>query len=216
MRVAVCLLTCDRHDYTKVTLESFSRHNELGRFTLLHGDDASSDERISPLARSFGFRTMVRNIIRRGVVATTRDLIAMARARGADWVLLLQNDFETVKPFPWELFHRVAADPGVWCLRLYGEHKNRDGSRPAGTRHKGRGGAPIDWQSYGDGAQVAVAHFSALPSVCKSKLAFDLLTLATTMRGAMVASGGIDLNTVRVTENVVWHIGDERTPDFMP
>lgn len=220
MRVALGLITCERFDYTRRTLETFAAYSDLASFVLLHGDDASSDDRVGPLARSFGFQTL-RNVDRSGVMATQRLVAHEAQAQGCDWTVILQNDWESVRPFPWTLFGVVANDPAVYCMRLYGVQKDR-GERKAGQRHKGKGGADAGWRPYNgpeydwpiEPAEIGSIHWSSPPAATRTDLLVWLLDGAERDRDCRIKSGSLDLMTVRPIENVVYHIGEERTPDF--
>jgi hypothetical protein len=201
--IAVALLTCDRYDYTRQTVESFARHNDLSRFTMLHVDDASTDPRIVPLVQSYGFKTVLRHETRRGWLVSRTRLLRRA-AKRAEWILNLENDIETVRPFPWALFKFAAKDYSISCLRLYGRWKDRERRDACLTRHKATG-EPVKWRPYKgapEASQIAAIHWSAQPSVTRAD---DLLSHH--------RIGGPPLGgwTVRPKKNVTYHIGVERT-----
>lgn len=201
--IAVCLLTCDRVDYTARTLETFAQHNDLDRFLLLHADDGSQDTRNEDLAQSYGFTTVVSHGTRRGWLVTRLRLIRRA-AKRAPWILNLENDIETVRPFPWPLFEYAAKDHGISCLRLYGQWKDRDRQDACLTRHKATG-QPVQWRPYRgapEASQIGFIHWSAQPSVTRAD---DLLSHH---RPGGPPLGGL---TVRPKKNVTYHIGIERT-----
>ena len=215
--VALALLTCERHDYTARTLETLAAHNDLAAFTLLHGDDASADPRIVPLAQRYGFETVARPGERQGVMAMERALAKAAQARGCRWTWLLQNDWESVRPFPWPLFEFVAAEPLVYCLRLYGHQKDR-GARVAGSAHQGKDGADAGWRRLSgapEPVEVGSIHWGSPPAVTRTDLLRWLLKDAAKDRDARLKSGRLDYMTARVVENVVYHIGEEKTPGFL-
>lgn len=202
--IAVCLLTCNRFDYTRVTLESFARHNNLRTFELFHADDYSEDPRILPLVQSYGFRTIVRNRDRGGWLRTRTKLIRLAIKHGAEWILNLENDIETVRPFPWALF-RYAQERvhNFECLRLYGRFKDREKRDVCLSRHK-RTGLDVDWRPLRHApelAQVGQIHWSAQPSVTRARCLWDLHRYGMDLAGM----------TVRPKRNVTHHIGLERT-----
>ena len=202
VQIVVALQTCNRHDYTQWTLESFARHNDMSRFILLHGDDCSDDERVPVLPAEYGFRTVLRTARRHGWLATRRALLEVA-AQMAPWVFLLENDIETVRPFPWALFDFVQQYPDVYCLRLYGQFKGR-GDQPCLTTHKREGHAPVRWRPFRDApvkSQVGRIHWSAQPCVTRSQDVLELHRRGTEPPGL----------TVRVKQNVTVHIGAERT-----
>lgn len=202
-RIAVLLQTCNRLDYTRLTLESFVHHNDPSRFLLLHGDDAS-DEPVVALAQAFGFETVVQNYTRLGVNVTRRALMHAAAARRARWVLMLENDIETLRPFPWELFEFVRKNRQIYCLRLFGAFKDAAKTMACKPTHKWQPGVPIDWRPLRNApekAQVANAHWTPLPAV-------------TRIREAVAIHEGHrpDSLTVRVKKNAMAHVGIERTP----
>lgn len=201
--IGVALLTCDRFDYTARTLSTFAQHNDLSQFGLFHADDASSDRRIRPLVRSFGFRTVVQKKVRQGWRVTRPDLIE-ACARTCQWILLLENDIESARPFPWALMHYVQANPTVYCLRLYGRFKDRARLDPCLTTHKRRGHLPVRWRPFRgapESSQIGEIHWSAQPCVTRRKELLDLHR----------ENIEPDAWTVRVKKNVMHHIGVERT-----
>lgn len=206
MTVAVCLTTCGRYDYTKRTLETFAAFNDLSRFVLLHGDDGSPDRKgMSKLARRHGFATVVENRTRQGWLPTRRALVLRA-ARVADWVLILENDIESIRPFPWPLLRFVAARPSLYCLRLFGEFKGPNRTDPCKTTHQWKGNRQVVWKPlHGapEPAQMASIHWTAQPSVTRSR---ELVALH---RDGIKE---LRMKTARVVSNVTIHIGAERTP----
>ncbi len=205
--IAVCLLTCDRVDYTRVTVESWARFNGGDpRFVLLHGDDASSDLTNCRLAQTHGFDTVVRHRARQGNLALRMALLNHA-VRVADWILVLENDIESIRPFPWPLFDFVRAQRKLSSLRLFGKYKDREHLDPCLTTHKRQGHAPVRWtpaRHAPEPAQVGLIHWTPQPTVTRSE---QLLKLHT---------DGIDPpgRTVRVKSNVMVHIGVQRTKDL--
>jgi hypothetical protein len=201
--IAVALLTCDRFDYTRRTVESFARFNDLKRFKLLHADDASTDPRIVPLVQAHGFKTVLRHETRRGWLVTRTRLLRRA-AKQAAWILNLENDIETAREFPWSLFAYAAKDYSVSCVRLYGRWKDRERRDACLTRHKATG-HPVQWRPFRgapESSQIAHIHWSAQPSVTRVD---DLLSHH---RIGGPPMGGL---TVRPKKNVTFHIGVERT-----
>lgn len=208
--VAVCLLTCGREEYTERTLQSFWECNDRWDFQLLHADDASLSDRNVVLAKGFGFDLVYRARKRSGQMAAFRALVAAADARRCPHVLYLENDWEWVAPFPWDLLAMAAE-----CVRLYGAQKQRDGSRPSGAFLMGTH-RRIEWCStVTSGVEAALAHVGGPPSVIETRRALQLAELES-FKAVSLATGLNPLRTLRPVENVVWHIGDETTAGFVP
>lgn len=215
VRIAICLLTCDRTEYTQRTLQTLAAQNELGRFILLHGDDASQDQAGPDLARAMGFETVVQSRKRRrGVAAMTADLIAAAQRVGAKFVLNLQNDWESKRPVPLSDAAAIFADPQVYCLRMYGAFKSAHGR--AGIHHGGREPLKVvRWAPHVmAGYEVGDIHWGHPPAITRIGHAVKLTAGARCERETRQRSGRITDLTVRVIDNVFSHIGRERTPDF--
>lgn len=216
MRVAICLLTCERYDYTKRTVESLALHNELRAFTLLHGDDASRDNRNREIAEFHGFELVKSPVSRQGVMAMQSRLAAAAADRRCDWTVILQNDWECVRSFPYGLLMTLDRMPDVHCLRLYGRWKER-GARPTGDAHKGKGGKPAGWRPLEcapEAAEIGDIHWGSPPCATRTPVLRWLLAGAERERDVRAKSGEISTLTARVVDNVFWHIGADRTPEF--
>lgn len=204
-RIAVILLTCNRPAYTARTVESFTRYNrDRSRFVLLHGDDASETNENIALAASHGFRTVLRWPERRGTLALRTKMLVKAAAV-APWVLVLENDIESVRPFPWLLFDTIESNERIYSLRLYGRFKDAERLQPCKTSHQWKNDAPVTWsrlKHMPEPAEVADIHWSAQPAVTRS---VDAVALH--RRNARE----LERLTARVVTNVMVHIGTERT-----
>jgi hypothetical protein len=201
--ITVCLQTCDRPELTQRTLESFAAFNDLSRFDLLHADDASADGRNAALARQYGFKTVCQTSERLGVLCVRTALVRAALNHSANWVLHLENDIESVRPFPWDLFAYVKELPFIYCLRLYGRYKDRDKKEKCLETHKRRGHVPVRWRPIRrapESAQVGEIHWSPQPAVTRIQ---ELWSLHRTGQEP-------ESQTVRVKHNVMVHIGMER------
>lgn len=212
--IALCLLTCGREDYTKRTLVSFDALNDMERFTKLHFDDSSAGARNDELAARFCFQSLPKRNARLGVSVATLLLVQEAFLRGIPWTLVLQNDWESVKPFPWHLLQRIHDDDSIWALRLWGRYKDQ-GDPIKDEVHKGKRSTPVEWEPYADGAEIASIHYGAPPTAYRTEMLLRLLAGSSHEREAMRNSGAIDAMTVRVTDNVVYHIGEDKTPGFI-
>ncbi len=221
-QIAICLQTCDRRTYTARTLDTFGIQNQgRGRWMLLHGDDASKEEGICELAQSHGFETVVRHETRRGARATRDALFQAAANAGADWILLLENDWEWVRPFPWTPFEWLIAErPDVYSLRLYGAYKGHNLQAKCATHHLGHAARPtVAWwhpPTAPDALEIAKVHWGAPPAITRTK---ELLQIAGWVRGSRDpgdaaenrVSGKIDQYIARVPDNIVYHIGERPT-----
>lgn len=216
-RVAVCLVTCGRYEYTRRTVATFLQHNDLTLVDAVHADDASADPRLDALAADAGFETVVRHRHRRGAQATRAALVRAAAARGADWVLMLENDWESARPIPWALFDFIRQDASIYCLRLYGQFKERDSRRPCFTKHIGRQNARVQWVPLvgaPEPAEVGEIHWGSPPALTRVAEALWLHEDTASDYAAGVKSGELALCTARVVDNVVYHIGADRTRRF--
>lgn len=207
--IAVCLLTSDRADYTARTVRSFARHNAGDpRMRLFHADDGSRTDENLNLAYAYGFETVVQNSIRRGW-RLSRTALFVHAAKYANWILFLENDIETLRPFPWALFDRVVKTPHVYCLRLYGRFKDQAKTDKCLETHKRKGHIPVEWQAWRhapEASQVGQIHWSAQPSVTRAQ---ELINLH---RTGFEPAG----YTVRVKKNVMSHFGVRRTVETIP
>jgi hypothetical protein len=210
LTVSVCLITCERYEYTRRTVESFARLNDISRFKLLHADDASEDERICAVANEFGFETVCRPAKRQGNMATIRGAVAAA---DTNWVVILENDWESARPFPWHSLQEIAARPAIFCLRLCGAFRDQIGTAFS-PLHVGRNKALANWQPLGSELEVASIHWGNLPAVTRAPELHWLLAGAGREKEVSLRSGKLDLLTARVKDNVFNDIGTLRTPEF--
>lgn len=227
-RIAVCLITCDRPEYTARTVESFRDNNAgtgLGRFELLHADDASTSPENYKLANDAGFVTAITHNTRRGVTRTIADAVGYAHSLGHSHVLVLENDWESARPFPWDLFDYFLAVPVAYTLRLTSQFKEWDeakkcGRRPFGTDHAGRGNKPVRWDALMDApepAEMGMIHWGNPPAVTRVKEALWLLDGTRSEKECREKSGALEVGsdfTIRPAFNVFYHIGAHRTPNF--
>lgn len=218
--IHVVLLTCERVEYTAITLETFLHHNPAphDRFKLWHCDDASTDKRVRHLADEAGFEPLVYTGKRAGVTDMIRRAARKLEHAGAEWMLLLENDWETDRPFPWAVFDAVRARGDVWAMRLYGRFKERGDVRPSGSRHRGRDGADPGWEQFdagGERYEVGAIHWGNPPAVAKVARVAWLHKSAKTEKEAILKSGQIPDKVARVIPNVVYHVGLARTPGFV-
>ncbi len=215
LKFAICFLTCDRTEYTLRTLETLALHNDLSKHILIHGDDASEDQDGPDAARALGFKTLVqsrRN--RRGVSGMTERIIAEARLAGVDAVLNLQNDWEFIRPIPFKDAEEFLTERTTYCMRLYGKMKSTTGQ--CGIHHGGREPRTVvQWQPHEKvGYEIGDIHWGHPPAITLIEEAVYLTKGAWKESVTRIRSGKITKLTVRPIENVVLHIGKERTAGF--
>lgn len=201
--IAVALQTCDRPAYTARTLASFTAMNDRARFVLVHGDDGSTTAENHALAARYGFTTVVRHATRQGMTATRLALVRAAAAL-APWVLLLENDIDFLRPFPWPLFEYVTTHAEVYTLRLFGVYKDAAQTDACLTYRKKYPHTVVHWQPLRgapEPAEIGRIHWTAQPSVTRADLFVALLQ----------TDRDPDARTVRVVSNVTSHFGAERT-----
>lgn len=206
-RLAICLLTSDRVDMTRVTLESLAAQNpNLQDHILLHADDASATLDNSELACAYGFETVYEpRGEKHGPIPALHLMWHRARAMGADWILHLENDQLSVAPLP--------ALDDCDCIRLYGEWKAEDRTDPrsrAGTHIMGTK-ERISWHPYRDGWEVAEAHWGGQASMTRTHHLVEAIAHADRMKTISLKLAR--LLTIRPVENITFHIGVQPTPD---
>lgn len=221
MTVAMLLLTCGRVALTRATVESFSAQNPdaRDRFLLLHADDASPEPEIATLAQAHGFETVVTHATRRGFRTGIAEATAIAAARGADWVVTMDNDMQWVRPFPWRLFDWLTVtQPTIYALRLFGEWKDRAHRERCLNVHLGLGRRAVTWRRLVDApepTEVARIHWGG--PLLATRIA-ELRALQAEpvqagydprgdVRPEIQQSGRIAADIARVVENVAYHIG---------
>ena len=118
MNLTVALLTCDRFDLTKRTVDSLLEYNEVSQWTLLHADDHSLDDRVLPYIRDKGFKTVVANRGDRiGVTRITSQLFD--ECDDTMPLFYLQNDFQSLRPLPLDLVSHCLHREDIGWVRFY-------------------------------------------------------------------------------------------------
>ena len=205
MKLAVCLLTCDRPNYTKTTLESFSLYNPDIRHqprTLYHADDGSTALDNYVLASKYAFTTVWGAKKRTGQGAALNAMWARAAEEGATHILHLENDWQWTAPIP-------APPEEAVCLRLYGAQKARGGPRAATGTRTLPGNELTAWTPLEGGLwERGRTHWAGPPSI--TDVSF-LLPAANGAARIKDITNRLTLDTLRPVENIVWHIGEETT-----
>lgn len=212
MKIALCLLTCDRPELTARTVKSMQEHLPLEMFELFHGDDCSVSARNETIALEAGFRTVVKTNSRAGVSAMWRSLIERARKRKVDAVLMMENDWEWVRTLRFEEICDILEDPEVYYIRFFGVNKER-GGRPCGSTHAAKGFKDPNWRPYRAGWEIGDIHWGYPPNVTRLPEAV-LLSKGTSESQCRTFSGHLSKLCVRPLENYVFHIGEDRTKGF--
>lgn len=225
MRLVIALITKDRADKTEETLRTFNHYNGWCARAVydtycVHGDDGSVTWDNHKLAHTFGFKTIVANDVasQLGAHAMRRRVIQKSiELHDPTHILVLENDWRCVRPLPWNAIEHGFRYDDVYAFRLYGEQKQEDGTRPAGAEHAGRGKADPKWCDInlaGETYEIGDIHFGAPPCIFRAEELVWLHEGTSSDSKSMRKSGQIDKRTVRVKENVFWHIGYDRTPGF--
>ena len=215
--IAVCLLTCGRVELTRRTVHAFEHWHRGIRDDLfcLHADGGPwGDSQIDncDLAHDFGFVTIDRPDERVPQMASFRKLIEEAALKGAEFVLWLENDWESVAPIPTLEFLQAtkkAHDVVTW--RLFGKRRMKSKTERGLVRETQIGtDVPIDWQpSEFDGWEIGRAHWGG--GGCIATLA-HLESQFHRSRLKDVVTAKPDLVSMRPVKNTMWHVGEERTP----
>lgn len=206
MKLAVCLLTADRPEYTTETVLSYLNKAEEPQHIRLHADDGSKRRDNEQIAAAADFETVYTTADRRGPVAALKCMWTHAAALGASHILHLENDIELTAPFP-----RF----DVECVRLYGERKARSGPRQMVGPHRIGTKEVIEWrQEFADIHNNVwyrgLAHWGGMPSITRTELLLRAIVHAETLKDICYTLSSMD--TLRPLKNLAWHIGDKRTP----
>lgn len=227
MSVAIALQSCGRLDLTTQTLETFRQHNATipPWVRLIHAEDGRIDKRNEALATSMGF-TCVSHSRRLGNTLCRKHLIRQSAKLGVSHIILLENDWETIRPWPWELIQWMTEQPDIYHMRFWHEWKIprkynawvEAGRKGYVSRHRGRNNSDPSWKLF-TGApepiEIGDIHWSAPPAVTRLDEALWLHKGVRAESGSIQRSGEITHKVARVMENVIWHIGEaRRTPEF--
>ena len=214
MKLAVCLLTADRADYTADTLASYVEHADRDEYLKLHADDGSETRSNRLIAEAAGFETVYASPTRKGPMEALRAMWRCAERAGATHILHLENDQEFCAALP------SAEVIEEWeCIRLYGARKARGGPRELTGPHLLGTNIRIMWTPCHNVMdpnvwESAVAHWAGPPSITRADLLIWAVN-AGARRVKDVANKLHKLSTLRPVNNIVWHIGDQRTPKGM-
>lgn len=216
MRLAICLLTCDRPEYTKATLKSLIATNwQLvcgidADTILLHADDGSISDRNDKLASQYFFKKVYGRPKgnRGGAGIALRSMWRSAVEMGATHILHLENDWEIVAPIP--LF------PGADTVRLYGRKKERgEGPRSRTGQHIAGTSEKIQWipSAYPGYELAQEASWGGPPSITKAAILIAATEPDDPPRSIKEITKALArIYSIRPIENIVFHIGEQKTP----
>ena len=207
-RVCIGLITCGRDELTAQAVRSFARHNDVAdpRFRLVHAAEAGDTPEMIADTQAHGWDLISLPKIRLGQMSAYRRVCEVAESEGCEFTVVNENDWVWEKPFPW---WAIEAGQPFESIRLFGALKHRPPSprAPAGTKSLVTG-EPLDWQPVAPGIEAAMAHYVPL-SITRTDV---LAPWVKRHRGMKKMSREKDLHSLRLTENVVWSIGEVTTP----
>lgn len=227
-QLVLALQSCGRFDLTTETLRSFKEHNpKIPEWvTLIHAEDGAMDMRNVSLSQQHGFKS-VTHTRRLGNTLCRKHLIRKAVKLGATHILLWENDWQSIRPVPWDTIDWMMGQPGIYHMRLWHEWKIprkynawvEAGRTGYVSRHRGRENADPGWKLYTgspEPVEIGDIHWSAPPAVTRLAEALWLHKSVRAESGSIARSGEIQHKVARVMENVIWHIGEaRRTEGFM-
>jgi hypothetical protein len=212
----VALLTCDRLDYTSRTLSSFFKFNKSDQWLKFYADDASTDqEGTKKLVESFGFQPLVQHTKRRGIGKTNSDLIEQLGARMKQGtVLILQNDFECVRPLPLDVIELLFKNPRIGWVRMGGRWKDF-GKTPVSQNWLPHCFPPTKWESsvYGnEEVEIGRSYFCHCPPpLIPIKTAISLIVNTKNEFESGERSSKLNCLVARFMKNILCHIGIKGT-----
>lgn len=213
MKLALILLTCNREDMTRRTLESLQKHVDLSRFDLIHGDDCSDSQENVDMARALGFKSLFVTPKRSGVSFMWKNLIRIAADRGAEWIITQENDWEWVRDFPFSIIDTAQAMGDVYSVRFFGKYKEANNTRPCGILHAAKKTSP-DWRPIDTNWEKGDIHWGFPSGAIRARDAVFLTEAIESEGGAIKRSAQINDKVLRPYRNYVFHIGAERTKGF--
>ncbi len=232
-RIHVAVTAWKRYDYAERTLRSFAAWNGPTKFLLWYALDGGYDERLPALFNKYGFSCLVRhdgpNV---GIARITDELVCAIgeHAEPDDLLLLLQDDWESVRPVPMNVVGAAFACEDIGALRLTGQFRERGNRRLTTSRGEhwearvvsaGPGCESLPATSYcvrkiaglpvAETVLVGRTNWAHPPEVTRMGLARFLLSPAGAERESIIRAERLRFLTAWVTEPVFWHIGGRTT-----
>jgi len=158
--------------------------------------------------QSYGWDLIGLPQLRLGQMAAYRRVCEVAENEGHEYVVINENDWIWCQPFPWWTLEEGLP---FETIRLFGVLKHKPPlHRMAGTKslvtHE-----TVDWQPVARGLEAAQTHYVPL-SITRTDV---LAPWVKRFQGMKKMSRDRDLQSLRVTSNVVWSIGEYHTPGMM-
>ena len=217
-KITVAILTCDRLSLTKKTTDSFISHNGRDNFDVYYGDDASSSDEIHEFMKKRDIPCLVRHDRRLGCSPTTEELINKAmECSNNEYIMYLQNDFETVRPIDIDLVERIFEDREVGWIRLAGIYWNNTEkeSRAYSTVHGRLPDKPeVEWGPYDIGEEaleITTAPWSHHPSIARRSVLQKIVKNIKREVDAVQNAYKTNLKAVRFLDNITNHIGTKQS-----
>lgn len=213
--IAVCLLTCDRAELTEQAASSFIAHNDARNdLAFLHCDGGSATFANCNIAKRHGFKTIFAPCQRVGQMETFRAFFTEVERIKADWILWLENDWISERAIPSAMFFDAAEASAVQTVRLFGENKMKSGPRAPAGKHRMGTKEPISWRpSPFPGWEEGLAHWACGGSLIRAVTVREFVHLPS-LKEIMLRWNA--LRSLRPRENIMWSIGPETTPGFIP
>jgi hypothetical protein len=211
MTVCIGLITYGRDDYTAATVRSFAEHNDIHdpRFRLVHVAEAGDTDAMCADVAAHGWETISRPKVQLGQMAAYRRVLEYAVNSGCEYTVINENDWVWSQPFPWWVLDEGNLDEGLGfeTCRLFGVFKHKPPlHRLAGTKSLVTG-KTVDWRPVVRGLEATTTHYVPL-SITRTEV---LAPWAAQFQGMKKMSRDRDLQSLRVTSNVVWSIGETHT-----
>ena len=219
--LVVGFLMRNRPEYTRRTLESFVRQFEKVRWEGWYVDDASIDqEGMRALAEGYGMKPLIRNLKTKGCCRSSLDMAGRLSEKYSPETLFLylQNDFEFLRPVPFEAILALLEDrPDVGWVRLAGKW-NSGVDKPRIKEDWIPEIPPAQWldcEYQGEFFELGKSYFCFNPpSILPLGTFYFIMQGAKNEREAALNAKELCKWTARVAENVAVHIGDEKTDAF--
>jgi hypothetical protein len=194
-----------RYDLAETTLRTFAQHNAGGWFRLWYSLEAGYDERLPALFDKYGYTCLVRNLGQQGIARTTERLVSCISegARPGELLLLLQDDWQCLRPVPLDVVAAVFALPDVGVLRLTWT----GGEAKFGGFKKKPTEVWVDVDAGGESLIVGRGYWAHVPTITRMELAVHLLRRAPIERTSIERSERMMFLSAWIDRPVFHHTG---------